>query len=146
LHNPISFTGLLAKPTKADTIRAESTQAQKRLLNRIGRRTEFFAAFNQANANTSAIINNANANTTTIVNLILRTQIEQSLTVSDNGAEVALFELPNAHGGYLDLVATIVTQTLANIQAAGGSIGPAQSFLTAANTAKAAGNFKLAYF
>src|SRR5438309_4060956 len=28
LHNPISFTGLLAKTTKADTTRAKSTQAQ----------------------------------------------------------------------------------------------------------------------
>src|SRR2546426_10841403 len=35
LHNPISFTGLLAKTTKADTTRAKSTQAQNRLPNRI---------------------------------------------------------------------------------------------------------------
>src|SRR5882672_5303174 len=37
LHNPISFTGLLAKTTKADTTRAKSTQAQNRLPNRIHR-------------------------------------------------------------------------------------------------------------
>src|SRR5439155_14709107 len=35
LHNPISFTGLLAKTMKADTTRAKSTQAQNRLPNRI---------------------------------------------------------------------------------------------------------------
>ncbi len=45
----------------------------------------------------------------------------------------------------LDLVQQIVTLTLANIQAAGGSIGNAQSFLTQANADKAAGNFKSAY-
>jgi len=36
LHNPISFTGLLAKTTKADTTRAKPTQAQNRLPNRMG--------------------------------------------------------------------------------------------------------------
>jgi hypothetical protein len=101
---------------------------------------------NNDNANTATIINNANANMNVLRDLILRTQIEQSLTVTDNGAQVALFELPTAKGGYLDLVTTIVTQTIANIQAAGGSVGNAASFLTAANAAKAAGQFKTAYF
>ena len=36
----------------------------------------------------------------------------------DSGAAVALFETPNVNGGDLDLVMTIVTQTLANVQAA----------------------------
>ncbi len=52
---------------------------------------------------------------------------------------------PTANGGHLNLVQTIVTQTLASILAAGGSIGNAQSFLDRANADKAAGNFKSAY-
>jgi hypothetical protein len=53
--------------------------------------------------------------------------------------------LPNANGGYLDLVKTIVTETLAHVQAAGGSVSNAQAFLNSANAAKASGNFKSAY-
>jgi hypothetical protein len=48
LHNPISFTGLLARTTKADTTRAKSTQAQIRFPNRIrcgnGKKTLFNTA------------------------------------------------------------------------------------------------------
>ena len=112
--------------------------------------------FNNENANRTQIINNDNANLVTIINnanankgelrdLILRTQIEADLAMVDSSAVVALYETPTAAGGYLDLVATIVTDTLAHIRSAGGSVGNAQSFLDDANAAKAAGNFKGAY-
>jgi hypothetical protein len=112
--------------------------------------------FNNDNANRTLIINNANANTTAIFNdanknknelrdLILQTQIEADLAMVDGSTVVALYETPTANGGFLDLVTTIVTQTLARVQAAGGSIGNAQSMLNEANAAKAAGNFKAAY-
>ena len=100
---------------------------------------------NNDNANTTTLINNGNANTLALNDLILRSQIEADLATESNGVKVGWYMTPTANGGKLDLVQQIVTLTLANIQAAGGSIGNAQSFLTQANAAKAAGNFKSAY-
>jgi hypothetical protein len=100
---------------------------------------------NNDNANLATIISNANANKNELRDLILRTQIEADMAMVDGSAVVALYETPTAAGGYLDLVTTIVTQTLARVQSAGGSITNAQSFLDDANAAKAAGNFKTAY-
>jgi hypothetical protein len=107
---------------------------------------------NNDNTNRTLIINNDNANLATIISntnalrdLMLRTQIEADLAMVDGAAVVALYETPTANGGYLDLVTTIVTDTLAHVQAAGGSVSNAQGFLDDANAAKAAGNFKGAY-
>jgi hypothetical protein len=108
------------------------------------------------NANTTAIIANDNANTTTIIDndnanknelrdLLLRTQIEADLAAVDGATPVALYLTPSTNGGHLDLVQRIVTETLANVRAAGGNTGPAQSFLDQANAHKAAGQFKIAY-
>ena len=97
------------------------------------------------NTNTATILTNANANKNELRDLVLRTQIEADLSVADGAAVVALYELPNAHGGYLDLVMAIVTETIADVLAAGGTVSNAQAVLTAANTAKAAGDFKTAY-
>ncbi|MGH9849840.1 MAG: hypothetical protein ACREBD_08270, partial [Blastocatellia bacterium] len=92
-----------------------------------------------------AIINNGNANKNELRDLLLRTQIEADLAEADNATYVAWYLTPTANGGHLNLVQAIVTETLANIQAAGGDIGNAQSFLTQANAQKAAGQFKDAY-
>jgi hypothetical protein len=100
---------------------------------------------NNDNANLATIISNANANKNELRDLILRTQIEADLAMVDSSAVVALYETPTAAGGYLDLVTTVVTETLAHVQSAGGSISNAQNFLDDANAAKAAGNFKTAY-
>ena len=100
---------------------------------------------NNDNANTTTLINNGNANTLALNDLLLRSQIEADLATESNGVKVGWYMTPTANGGKLDLVQQIVTLTLANIQAAGGSIGNAQSFLTKANADKAAGNFKSAY-
>jgi hypothetical protein len=100
---------------------------------------------NNDNANTTTLINSGNANTTALNDLILRSQIEADLATESNGVKVAWYMTPTANGGKLDLVKQIVTLTLANIVAAGGSIGNAQSFLDRANADKAAGNFKSAY-
>jgi hypothetical protein len=100
---------------------------------------------NNDNANLATIISNANANKNELRDLILRTQIEADLAMVDSSAVVALYETPTAAGGYLDLVTTIVTETLAHVQSAGGNVSNAQNFLDDANTAKAAGNFKGAY-
>lgn len=103
------------------------------------------AIINNDNANTTTLINNGNANTMALNDLVLRSQIEADLATESNSVKVAWYMTPTANGGKLDLVQQIVTLTLANIQAAGGSIGNAQSFLTQANADKAAGNFKSAY-
>ena len=100
---------------------------------------------NNDNANTTTLINSGNSNTTALNDLILRSQIEADLATESNAVKVGWYMTPTAFGGKLDLVQQIVTLTLANIQAAGGSIGNAQSFLTRANADKAAGNFKSAY-
>jgi len=114
------------------------------------------AIINNATANTTTlntaitnakteILNNANANATALQDALLRSQIEADLATESNGVKVAWYMTPTANGGKLDLVQSIVTLTLANITAAGGSIGNAQSFLDRANADKAAGNFKSAY-
>ncbi len=100
---------------------------------------------NNDNANKTMIINNSNANTMALNDLILRAHIEADLSSESSAVKVAWFMTPTANGGKLDLVQQIVTLTLANIVAAGGSVGNAQSFLDQANADKAAGNFKSAY-
>jgi len=103
---------------------------------------------NNDNSNRTLIINNDNANAMMLRDLILRTQIEADLAEADSATPVAWYLTPTTQtgkGGFLDLVGSIVTETLANIKAAGGSIGNAQSFLNDANAAKAAGDFKTAY-
>ena len=111
---------------------------------------------NNSNANTATlntaitnakteIINVNNANTKALMDAMLRSQIEADLASEPSAVKVAWYMTPTAKGGHLDLVQQIVTQTLANIVAAGGSIGTAQSFLDQANADKAAGRFKAAY-
>src|SRR3954471_15614125 len=100
---------------------------------------------NNDNTNLATIINNANANKNELRDLILRTQIEADLATESSAVTVALYALPTAQGGYLDLVKAIVTDTLAKVQAAGGSVANAPAFLNDANAAKAAGDFKTAY-
>ena len=97
------------------------------------------------NTNTATIITNANANKNELRDLILRSQIEADLAMVDGAAVAALYEVPNAQGGYLDLVMTIVTETIANVQAAGAGVGNAPAILIDANAVKAAGDFKKAY-
>jgi hypothetical protein len=97
------------------------------------------------NANTTNILVNANANKNELRDLILRTQIEADLASTDSATFVALYLTPTANGGYLDLTRTIVAQTIANIQAAGGSTGQAQSLLSQGDAARTAGDFKGAY-
>lgn len=97
------------------------------------------------NANRDAILNKINTNNNELRNLLLRAQIEADLASESNAVKVAWFITPTANGGHLDFVQQIVTETLANVLAAGGGIGNAQSFLDKANADKAAGKFKAAY-
>jgi predicted metal-dependent phosphoesterase TrpH len=96
-------------------------------------------------ANTAAIIANDNANKDELRDLILRTQIEADLA-QEGAVPVAAFLTPEANGGYLNLTRALVVQAIANIRGAGGTTGHADSFLSQGDAAKAAGQFKTAYF
>lgn len=101
-------------------------------------------------ANTAAIIASDNANKNELRDLILRTQIEADLATADNATPLGLYLTPGSvcsggQCGRLDLVRDVVAQTLANIQAAGESIGGAQKLLDQGDALKAAGQFKAAY-
>jgi hypothetical protein len=134
----------------ATTLNNNLTAARNTIVNNDNANTTTIV--NNDNTNRTAIINNDNANKAMIIandnankDLLLRVHIEEDLAQSDSATPVAWFLTPAAHGGHLNLVKTIVTETLANIVAAGGSIGNAQSFLDQANADLAAGRFKEAY-
>jgi len=84
------------------------------------------------------------ANLGTFETLQLRMAIEQNL--DKNGeTPVGLFQLPAAYGGYLEVVRSIVTETLAKEAAVGNPSPKAMTYLDAANAAFAAGQYKTAY-
>jgi hypothetical protein len=78
----------------------------------------------------------------TFQTLDLRLKIEHALAA---GLTIGLFEVPTAQGGYLDLVRSIVVDTINKVLASGGTVGTASKSLTSGDTAKAAGQFKSAY-
>ncbi len=109
------------------------------------------ALLNQALA---TIINNANANKEELKNLVLRTQIEADLATADNAVPLALYETPSTtctpslanpptQCGYLNLVRTIVKETIANV--AGPETAKANALLAQGDAEKAAGKYKQAY-
>jgi hypothetical protein len=76
--------------------------------------------------------------------LNLRIHIEDDLADPGNHP-LALFEVPEANGGHLNLVRSIVADTIAKMHATGQGVGNAQAFLAAGDAAKAAGAYKSAY-
>ena len=76
--------------------------------------------------------------------LNLRIHIEDDLADPGNHP-LALFEVPEANGGHLNLVRLIVADTIAKMQATGQGVGNAQAFLASGDAAKAAGAYKSAY-
>jgi hypothetical protein len=76
--------------------------------------------------------------------LNLRIHIEDDLADPGNHP-LALFEVPEANGGYLNLARSIVADTIAKMQATGQGVGNALAFLAAGDAAKAAGAYKDAY-
>jgi len=120
------------------------------------------ALTNLVNSALAQIISNATANKEETKNLILRTQIEADLASTDGAAFVALYETPvtvcfpslNPLGlpqagtpanttqcGLLDLVRSIVQQTITNV----GAGTNAQSFFNTGDEQRAAGQYKAAY-
>ena len=78
----------------------------------------------------------------TFQTLNLRLQIEQALAA---GQQIGLFEMPTSQGGYLELVRSIVVDTINKVLASGLTVGTASKSLTTGDAAKAAGQFKSAY-
>ena len=112
------------------------------------------------NTNTTNIVNNDNSNKTMIVNsnaanknelrdLLLRTQIEANLAAGggddddEHGTPVGLYVMPQAQGGYLELVRSIVVDTITKL--AGTKTNRANTYLQRGDSRKAAGDFKAAY-
>ena len=114
------------------------------------------------NAALLQIISNANDNKDETKNLLLRTQIEADLSSTDGSTFVALYETPtnvclpslNDRGliqigiltspiqcGLLDLVRSIVRDTIANVGFGTG----AQAFFVTGDQQRAAGQYKAAY-
>lgn len=120
------------------------------------------ALTNLVNSALAQIISNATANKEETKNLLLRTQIEADLASTDGAAFVALYETSvtvcfpslNPLGlaqagtpanttqcGLLDLVRSIVQQTITNV----GAGTNAQSFFNTGDEQRAAGQYKAAY-
>jgi hypothetical protein len=74
--------------------------------------------------------------------LALRLKIEQALTT---GQMIGLFELPQAKGGYLDLVRSTVVDVINKMLSAGLSVGTASKSLTTGDSNVATGQYKTAY-
>lgn len=142
------------------TLDAHATANKTTIVNNDNANT--LALTNLVDAALTQIVNNANANKDEMKNLLLRTQIEADLASTDGSAFVVLFETPstvcfpslNAFGlpqvgvpasvtqcGLLDLVRSIVSQSIANM----GTGTNAQSYFVAADAQKALGRYKSAY-
>jgi len=76
--------------------------------------------------------------------LALRMAIELDLLAGDSGA-LAMFQLPQANGGYLDMVRDIVDQDINQTLASGQTVGQAQKFFTDALSSMTDGKFKAAF-
>jgi hypothetical protein len=74
--------------------------------------------------------------------MALRFTIEQSLASS---SPMAFLAIPNAYGGRLEEVRSIVVETMGNAQRAGVSVGTAQMDLDFADKLKSAGDYRGAY-
>ena len=85
------------------------------------------------------------ANLATFQSLQLRIKIEENLAANGSELPLGIFQLPAADGGYLELVRSIVTDTISKAATLGIANAQAASFLGSANAAFTAGEYKLAY-
>ena len=77
--------------------------------------------------------------------LTLRISIEKGLAANEHKHPISLFLLPEAHGGYLEVVRAIVTETIDNMRAAGMKIREAEKKLAKGDEKFAVGDYKKAY-
>jgi len=156
-----NYTNIIGNATtNTTTITTAVTSAKTDIVNNDN--ANAFALTTLVNSALTQIISNANANKDETKNLLLRTQIEADLSSTDGSTFVALYETPstvcfpslNSFGlpqagvpastvqcGLLDLVRSIVRQTIANV----GAGTNAQSFFATAEAQRLAGDYKAAY-
>jgi hypothetical protein len=75
----------------------------------------------------------------------LRLQIEANLANGTNDAAIGQFLFPAAQSGHLELVRSILVETMQKLQATGQNLRNAPTFLAQGDQQKAAGRFKDAY-
>ncbi|HSP17358.1 MAG TPA: hypothetical protein VLV78_21620 [Thermoanaerobaculia bacterium] len=103
-------------------------------------------------AGLTTLITNKSIDLTNLVNqrgdaqrdLDLRMQIELNLQAGE-GRALALFQLPKANGGYLELARDIVNSAINAMLAAGQNVGQAQKMFAQAESDLGLGRFKAAY-
>ncbi len=76
--------------------------------------------------------------------LNMQLAIESELLQAGSGG-LGSFELPAAYGGYLELTRQIVVNTIQKFQAAGQSVGSAQTSLSLGDAALASNDYKSAF-
>ena len=138
----------------AVSTRASQTSVNTLLTNVNNLQTSVTVFHNEFTANATVVNNKLDAANTKLDDLAitvsdqgalnLRIHIEDDLADPGNHP-LALFEVPEANGGHLNLVRSIVADTIAKMQATGQGVGNAQAFLAAGDAAKAAGAYKSAY-
>ncbi len=134
--------------------RATQTSVDTLLTNVNTLQTSVTVFHNEFTANSIVVNNKLDAANTKLDNLAitvsdqgalnLRIHIEDDLADPGNHP-LALFEVPEANGGHLNLVRSIVADTIAKMQATGQGVGNAPAFLAAGDAARAAGAYKSAY-
>lgn len=138
----------------AVSTRASQTTVNTLLTNVNNLQTSVTTFHNEFTANSIVVNNKLDAANTKLDDLTitvsdqgalnLRIHIEDDLADPGNHP-LALFEVPEANGGHLNLVRSIVADTIAKMQATGQGVGNAQAFLAAGDADKAAGAYKNAY-
>jgi hypothetical protein len=138
----------------AVSTRATQTSVNTLLTNVNNLQNSVTAFNNEFTANSIVVNNKLDSANTKLDNLAitvsdqgalnLRIHIEDDLADPGNHP-LALFEVPEANGGHLNLVRSIVADTIAKMLATGQGVGNAQSFLAAGDAALAAHAYKVAY-
>jgi hypothetical protein len=142
--------------TQADTATTAATGLKDTLTNINTRASEVQSDLQTLQANVAilentevTVLNKATleiTNLTTLQQLQVRMEIEANLSRPPSTVfPVALLQLPNAFGGYLETVKSIVTDVVAKQTAVGHGSPNAARDLAAADAAFAAGQYKTAY-
>jgi len=127
--------------TRADAIDLGIVNTNIHLDNRA---TQIDAEIAATNVHLDNRANQIDTEIATFQALNMRAQIEADL-LRNGTAAIALFALPTSVGGYLETARDITSNTIARTLASGQSVGQAQVFFAAGQTAYAAHQWKLAY-
>ena len=138
----------------AVSTRASQTSVNTLLTNVNNLQTSVTVFHNEFTANATVVNNKLDAANTKLDDLAitvsdqgalnLRMHIEDDLSDPGNHP-LALFGVPEANGGHLNLTRSIVADTIAKMQATGQGVGNAAAFLASGDAARAATDYKGAY-